>query len=110
MNLFVLSGHGSESFAAFFNGVILQKNNAAVITTAVITTHHESKLRFKLKLRYLVICAVVTAAVITAALFFCNITPLKNAAKDSLPCPDNTNKFILFWVKYHCFSMSNVHL
>ena len=47
MNLFVLSGHGSESFAAFFNGVILQKNNAAVITTAVITTHHESKLRLK---------------------------------------------------------------
>ena len=41
----------------------------------------------------------MTAAVITAALFFCNITPLKNAAKDSLPCPDNTNKFILFWVK-----------
>ena len=25
MNLFVLSGHGSESFAAFLNGVILQK-------------------------------------------------------------------------------------
>ena len=24
MNLFVLSGHGSESFAAFLNGVILQ--------------------------------------------------------------------------------------
>ena len=48
MNLFVLSGHGSESFAAFLNGVILQqKNNAAVITAAVITTHHESKLRFK---------------------------------------------------------------
>ena len=41
----------------------------------------------------------MTAVVITAALFFCNITPLKNAAKDSLPCPDNTNKFILFWVK-----------
>ena len=54
MNLFVLSGHGSESFAAFLNGVILQtkqKNaaviTAAVITAAVITTHHESKLRFK---------------------------------------------------------------
>ena len=47
MNLFVLSGHGSESFAALLNGVILQKNNAAVITAAVITTHHESKLRFK---------------------------------------------------------------
>ena len=48
MNLFVLSGHGSESFAAFLNGVILQnKKNAAVITAAVITTHHESKLRFK---------------------------------------------------------------
>ena len=44
-------GHGSESFAAFLNGVILQKNNAAVITAAmitaaVITTHHESALRF----------------------------------------------------------------
>ena len=25
MNLFVLSGHGSESFAAFINGVKLQK-------------------------------------------------------------------------------------
>ena len=24
LNLFVLSGHGSESFAAFLNGVILQ--------------------------------------------------------------------------------------
>ena len=35
MNLFVLSGPGSESFAAFLNGVILQKNNAAVITAAV---------------------------------------------------------------------------
>ena len=43
----------------------------------------------------------MTAVVITAALFFCNITPLKNAAKDSLPCPDNTNKFILFWVKFN---------
>ena len=34
-----------------------------------------------------------TAAVITVA-FFWYITPFKNAAKDSLPCPDNTNKFI----------------
>ena len=48
----------------------------------------------------------MTAVVITAALFFCNITPLKNAAKDSLPCPDNTNKFILFWVKYICIYIS----
>ena len=47
MDLFVLSGHGSESFAAFLNGVILQKNNAAVITAAVIRTHHESELRFR---------------------------------------------------------------
>ena len=31
-------GHGSESFAAFLNEVILQqKNNAAVITAAVTT-------------------------------------------------------------------------
>ena len=41
INLFVLSGYGSESFAAFINAVVLQKNNAAVITAAVITTHHE---------------------------------------------------------------------
>ena len=47
MILFVLSGHGSEFFAALLNGVILQKNNAAVITAAVITTHHESELRFR---------------------------------------------------------------
>ena len=49
MNLFVLSGHRSESFAAFLNKVILhnKKNNAAVITAAVITTHHESELRFR---------------------------------------------------------------
>ena len=44
MNLFVFSGHGSESFAAFLNGVILQKINAAVITAAVITAHHGSEL------------------------------------------------------------------
>ena len=48
MNLFVLSGHGSESFAAFLNEVILQTNkNAALITATVITTHHESALRFR---------------------------------------------------------------
>ena len=51
----------------------------------------------------------MTAAVITAALFFCNITPFKNAAKDSLPCPDNTNKFILFWVKYRYIYISIVY-
>ena len=38
MNLFVLSGHGSESFAAFLNEEILQQQkNAAVITAAVTT-------------------------------------------------------------------------
>ena len=42
-----LSGHGSESFPVFLNGVILQKNNAAIIIAAVITTHHESELRFR---------------------------------------------------------------
>ena len=35
----------------------------------------------------------------TCRVVFCNITPFKNAPKDSLLCPDNTNKFILFWVK-----------
>ena len=39
----------------------------AVITAAITTTHHEITLRYRLKLRYLVICAVVSAAVITAA-------------------------------------------
>ena len=37
INLFVLLGHGSESFAAFLNDVVLQKKNAAVITAAVTT-------------------------------------------------------------------------
>ena len=50
----------------------------------------------------------MTAVVITAALFFCNITPLKNAAKDSLPCPDNTNKFILFWVKFTSIKLQKI--
>ena len=94
MNPPVPPGHGSKSPVAPPNGVILQENNAAVITAAVITTHHESKLRFKYKLHYLVICAVVTAAVTTAALFPRNITPLKNATKDSLPRPTiQTNSF-----------------
>ena len=35
----------------------------------------------------------------TCRVVFCYITLFKNAAKESLPCPDNTNKFILFWVK-----------
>ena len=45
MNLFVLSKHGSEFFAAFLNGVILQKkNNVAVITAAfIMAKHHESE-------------------------------------------------------------------
>ena len=50
----------------------------------------------------------MTAAVITAAFFCCcYITPFKNAAKDSLPCPDNTNKFILFWVKYYIIKIDD---
>ena len=106
MNLFILSGHAGDSFAAFLNEVILFFKNAAVITAAVITTHHEIALRFRLQLRYLVIRAVVTAAVITAAFFKNNITSFKNAAKESPACPDNINKFILFWGKYHCFSVS----
>ena len=52
MNLFVLLGHGSEAFATFLNVVILQK------TTQQLSLQ-----------RYLVICAVVTAAVITDTLF-----------------------------------------
>ena len=60
-----------------------------MITAAVITTDHEIALRFRFKLRYLVICAVVTAAVITAGprFFINNITLFKNAAKDSLSMP-----------------------
>ena len=48
MNLFVLSGHGSESFAMdSLPWSDITKNNAAVITAAVITTHHDSALRFR---------------------------------------------------------------
>ena len=38
MNLFVLSGHGSESFAAFLNGVILQTKQKMAVITAAVTT------------------------------------------------------------------------
>ena len=37
MNLFVLSGHGSESFAAFLNGVILQKKQRGILKWSDIT-------------------------------------------------------------------------
>ena len=97
-------GIGSESYAAFLNGVIFL--NAAVITTAVMTTHHEIALRFRLKLRYLVICAVVTAAVINAALFFVILLHLRTRQRTHFQCPDNTNKFILFWGKYYIYVRS----
>ena len=75
--------------------------NVAVITAAVITTHHESDLRLRLKIRYLVICAVVTAAVITAAFLIDNITPFKN----SLPFQQQYKQIHFVWRKYHCFSV-----
>ena len=40
-------GHGSESFSAFLNVVILQKNKAAVITAAVITLKNTQRLQNK---------------------------------------------------------------
>ena len=40
MNLFVLSGHGSESFAAFLNEVILQQQKNAAVITAECSSHH----------------------------------------------------------------------
>ena len=92
MNLFVLLGHGSESFAAFLNGVVLQKNNVAVITAAVtaaqILKHSRDVLWWQLQWSLL-------------RFFNLNITPFENTAKDSLPCHNNTNKFILFWGKYY---------
>ena len=94
MKLFVLSGHGRESFAAFLNGVILQKNNVAVITAAVITAHHESALRLRSKLRYIVIFAMVTAAVITAALFFVILLHLRTRQRTHVNAPTKqTNSF-----------------
>ena len=67
MNLFILSGHAGDSFAALLNEVILliKKQRGSDHCSC----HHEIALRFRLQLRYLVICAVVTAAVITAAFF-----------------------------------------
>ena len=41
MNLFVLSGHGSESFAAFLNGVILQKQRGSDHCSSHNGTNHE---------------------------------------------------------------------
>ena len=45
MNLFVLSGHGSESFAAFLNGVILQQTKKRGIDHC--SSHYENALRFR---------------------------------------------------------------
>ena len=67
MNLFVLSGHGRESFVAFLNEVILQKN--AGVITAAVTTAQITRRYFYLNLKVLSRCVVMTAAVIAAA--FC---------------------------------------
>ena len=78
MNLFVLSGHGSESFAAFLNGVILQK------TTRQLSLQQSP----------LSICAVVTAAVITAALFFVISLHLRMRQRTHFHAPTiQTNSF-----------------
>ena len=48
MNFFVLSWHVSESFAAFLNGVMLQKKRSSDHCSSHHgTTHHESALRFR---------------------------------------------------------------
>ena len=73
ISLFVLSGHGSESFAAFLNGVILQKKQRG---------------------SYQLICAVVTAAVITAALFFVISLHLRTRQRTHFHAPTiQTNLF-----------------
>ena len=43
MNLFVLSGHGSESFAAFLNEVILQTNKQKRGIDHCISHHNTSR-------------------------------------------------------------------
>ena len=97
INLFVLSGHGSESFAAFLNGVILQKTTRQLSLQQ--SPRHKSR--------------VVTAAVITAALFFVISLHLRMRQRTHFhaptiqtnsfcfgsnitvfPCPMSINKFI----------------
>ena len=107
MNLFVLSGHGSESFAAFLNGVILQKTTRQL--SLQLSSQHIARVNKELDKSYVISCRGDCCSDICFVVF-CNITPFNNVAKDSLPCADNTNKLILFWVKYHCFSMSNIYL
>ena len=48
MNLFVFSGHGSESFAAFLNGVILQKK------TSLLSSQHITRVNKDLDKSYVI--------------------------------------------------------
>ena len=72
----------------------ITKSNAVVIAAAVITTHHKSALRFRYKLRYLLICAVVTAAVITAAVIIAISLYLRSRQRTHFHAPTiQTNSF-----------------
>ena len=57
------------------------------------------KTTLKLLVHVLVIMASSYLKIVFQQKSRLNPPPLKNAAKDLLPCPDNTKKFILFWVK-----------
>ena len=77
MNLFVLPGHLKWVLCRVlkWSDIILKKRQWSL----------QQKWRnFNLNLKAISWCVVMTAAVITAAL---KITPFKNAAKDSLPMP-----------------------
>ena len=77
--------------------------NTAVITAAVITTHHEIKVKLSRDLWRGECCSsdrTVAFKKIIISLY------LRTRQRTHSQCPDNTNKFILFWEKYQCFSVS----
>ena len=54
MNLFVLSGHGSESFAAFLNEVILQTKKTTRQLSLQLSSQHITRVNKDLDTSYVI--------------------------------------------------------
>ena len=75
----------------------------------VLSGHREITMRFRLKLRYLVICVVVTVAVITSAFLYYHFSQERGLGLTSSALTIQTNSFC-FWEKYQCFFVSDIRL
>ena len=90
MNLFKLSGHLKLVICRVLNWSDIIFLNAAVITAAVITTHNVSR-----DLCRSDCCSDHCRVFLTRQMTY-------------FQCPDNNNKFILFWEKYRGFSVPSI--